>query len=160
MIAPRAFRTARQRNAAVHAAPAGGARPARRGRGCGAVLVLLAGLSAVPAAAQARLDVPSGQEVRLHEILLDNTPGALWARFRFVAPEIGAAVGHEASAADMDHLCAEVALPYLSEHDVAAARVVISLSERSVPFGRSAPDVTQYFETYRPENGRCIWEGF
>jgi len=34
------------------------------------------------------------------------------------------------------------------------------LSDRAVPFGESAPDVTQFFESYRIENDVCVWEMF
>lgn len=119
----------------------------------------MAGTIAAPVAAEAPVQVPSGQPVVLQEVLSDDTPGALWLRVRFVAPQI-AGVGQEASAADMDHLCATVALPYLAEAGPAPDRVVISLAEKPVPFGEAAPGVTQYFEIYRPEKGRCIWEGF
>jgi hypothetical protein len=151
------------------AAPAGGARRSRRGRGCDlAGLILIAGLAAAaPATARASagpsddtpVAVPSGQPVVLHETLADDGSGALWLRLRFVAPRLGATT-QAASAADIDHLCAAVALPYLAETGIAAERVVISLSEQAVPFGEAAPGITQYFEAYRVENDRCIWEGF
>ncbi|TNJ48243.1 hypothetical protein FGE21_01550 [Phaeobacter sp. B1627] len=104
--------------------------------------------------------VPSGQPVTLAEVLLDDTPGALWARFRFVAPQIAGAADPGRSAADIDHLCAAVALPYLAHHRVTPERVVISLSDRLLPFGSSVPEATQFFETYRLEAGTCIWEGY
>ena len=44
-------------------------------------------LAAVPAVAQ-EMSVPSGQMVTLQEVLLDDAPGELWVRFRFLAPEI------------------------------------------------------------------------
>jgi len=121
--------------------------------------------AAAPALAQTPeatpVAVPSGQPVALVEVLLDDTPGALWARFRFVAPQIGTGgVGMDTSGPDMDHLCAEAALPYLAAHDIEPARVVISLSDRSVAFGASDPEATQFFELYRVENGACIWEAF
>ena len=143
------------------AAPAGGARRSRRGRGCElAVLTLIGGMiAAAPLAAQQPVPVPSGQQVVLQEVLSDDTPGALWLRFRFVAPQLGA-VGQEASAADMDHLCSAVALPYLAEAGIEAERLVISLSEKPLPFGEAAPGVPQYFEIYRSGDSGCIWEGF
>lgn len=107
--------------------------------------------------------VPSGQKVVLQEVLLDETPGALWARFRFLAPAIardGGTVGYGQAGLDMDHLCAALALDYLKQHGLSPARVVISLSDRAVDFGAQAPEATQFFETYRPEGGLCIWEEF
>lgn len=144
------------------ATPAGGARP-WRGRGCGFLLGLLAG-NAVSASTDAgSLDVPSGQEIELSEVLIDDTPGETWIRFRFLAPQIGrnaGDIGYDVSAPDMDHLCEEFALPYLAQNDLTAARVVISLSDQIIAFGASDPSVTQFFEAYRPENARCIWEEF
>ena len=163
MIASYACETARRLSSAARAAPAGGARRTRWGRGCGIAVAALAGVSASLAGeqgGQARIAVPSGQEVTLNEVLIDDAPGARWVRFRFVAPRAGAVALREAAGADMDHLCADIALPYLSAQGIAAARVVISLSERAVPFGEPAPGVTQFFELYRPEGGACIWDGF
>ncbi len=111
------------------------------------------------AADPTRITVPSGQEITLSEVLLDEAPGELWARFRFVAPAIRAG-GQGESAGDIDHLCTALARPYLSHHGLAPARVVISLASREVPFGSSAGDVTQFFETYRLEGETCVWEGF
>jgi len=126
-------------------------------------------LAAVTAAATASvaevapLPVPSGQPIYLDNILIDDNPGELWLRFRFVAPKIGQTVGrvgYDVSAVDMDHLCEILAIPYVAQRQLEPARVVISLSDKAVPFGESAPGVTQFFEAYRLENARCIWEEF
>ncbi len=114
--------------------------------------------------AQARdeIAVPSGQPVVLHEVLIDETPGEPWLRFRFLAPKIGQADNGalaEAAMADMDFLCQRISLPYLAEHGLNPARIVISLSDEAVEFGAAAPDAIQFFETYRPDPPHCIWEG-
>lgn len=117
---------------------------------------------AFPALAEP-LAVPSGQTVTLAEVLSDENPGALWVRFRFLAPEIARENGKVApdeAAADMDWLCTNLVLPYLIRHGLSPARVVISLSDRAVPFGVADPTATQFFESYRPVDGRCIWEEF
>lgn len=116
-------------------------------------------MAAAAAPASAGVQVPSGQPVELQEVREDETAGALWLRFRFVAPHIGD-LDPTAETADMDHLCDTVALPYLAETGIEAERLVISMAERAVPFGEATPDTTQYFEIYRAENGACIWEGF
>ena len=162
MIRVAANRTARAAGAAP-AAPAGGARRHRRGRGCGQVLGAALFATTATAAEPVTVEVPSGQPLTLAEILTDRNPGELWLRFRFVAPGIsrdGGAVAADAAASDMDWLCENLALPYLGQHDLAPARIVISFSDRAVPFGQPAPDATQFFEAYRLENGRCIWEEF
>jgi Family of unknown function (DUF6497) len=124
-----------------------------------AALVLLASA----ALAQQALTVPSGQPITLGEVLIDDRPGATWIRFRFVAPQIGNDAGqidYETSSADIDYLCEALVLPYLAQYDLTPARVVISLSDRSVPFGTSDPDATQFFESYSPDKTGCIWEAF
>ena len=144
----RRFRRAR-------AAPAGGARSLW---GWGCVICLCATQpSAEPVAA------PSGQSLELKEVLLDENPGALWVRFRFVAPAIardGGTVGHASAARDMVHLCETLAAPYVAEQKLAPERVVISLSDRWVAFGEQDPEATQFFEAYRLESARCILEEF
>ncbi|WP_253758603.1 MULTISPECIES: DUF6497 family protein [unclassified Ruegeria] len=108
------------------------------------------------------LPVPSGQPVHLDDVLLDNNPGELWVRFRFIAPKIGATVGritYDVASKDMEHLCQILAVPYVAQHDLQPVRVVISLADRPVEFGDAAPDATQFFEAYRLEQSRCIWEG-
>lgn len=163
MIAATSYRTARRAFSVAPAAPAGGAHPSGRGRGRGFGVAAGIALGATAAAAQGAVPVPSGQEIHLQEVLLDDTPGELWVRFRFVAPGIGrnaGDIGYDVSAVDMDHLCTHLALPYLAERGLKAARVVISLSDHNVPFGATDRTATQFFEAYRPENTRCIWEEF
>ncbi|WP_254683770.1 DUF6497 family protein [Ruegeria sp. AD91A] len=125
-------------------------------------LVLCALGTSVFAQTDSSLPVPSGQPVQLSDVLLDNNPGELWVRFRFVAPKIGASVGrigYDVASKDMEHLCQILAVPYVAQHELQPSRVVISLSDRPVEFGDTAPDATQYFEAYRLEQSRCIWEG-
>lgn len=107
--------------------------------------------------------LPSGQNVDLHEVILEDVAGEAVMRFRFVAPAIsraGGSVSFSEAELDMVHLCETVALPYLAQHSVAAHHVVISLSDRFVEFGSSDPDTTQFFEAFRIENNSCIWEVF
>lgn len=137
-----------------------------RGRGCGfpcwTAFATALFFGACPASA-ADIAVPSGQPVTLSEVLLDNAPGALWVRFRFVAPQIareGGSVSYDEAGPDMDYLCDKLALPYLNHHDLQPARVVISLSDRDLPFGSKTPDATQFFEAYQPDSAGCIWEEF
>ncbi|MBQ4827466.1 hypothetical protein J4729_23400 [Leisingera sp. HS039] len=150
---------------AAPAAPAGGAWETG-GRGCGYLAVIPLALTVLSASAAEPVAVPSGQPVTLAEVLLDEAPGQAgetWARFRFLAPEIAretGSVSYEAAAPDMDHLCETLAVPYLAGRGLTAARVVISLSDRMVPFGAQDPAATQFFEAYRPEAAGCMWEAF
>ncbi len=116
-------------------------------------------LAAGPAAA---LDVPSGQTVTLQEVLVDTVGSETWIRFRFVVPQIGdenAGADYDTHAADMDHLCAELALPYLREYALTGDVIVISMADQVSEFGVADPEITQYFEAYRPVDNTCMWEG-
>lgn len=128
--------------------------------GAAAILGLALSLAAGPGAA---IDVPSGQDVSLHEVLLDTVEQEQWLRFRFIAPGIGdgtGGVGFEQAGPDMDYLCATLALDYMREEGLNADIVVISLADRAVEFGANDPDATQFFEAYRVRDGACIWEAF
>ncbi|WP_299045579.1 DUF6497 family protein [uncultured Tateyamaria sp.] len=125
-------------------------------RGCGSALML----SAMPALAY---DVPSGQPVTLSEVLVDQVGTEAWLRFRFVAPDIArgaGAVSYADAEADFQALCDGFALGYMTEFDLSADVVVISLMDRPVPFGTSDPDATQFFEAYRIGPEGCVWEAF
>jgi hypothetical protein len=111
-------------------------------------------LVAAPAAAQ-DLEVPSGQPLTLMERRLEEAPAM--ARFRFRAPELEAR-GFAAVAEDFAALCDGYARPALAAEGITVDRVVISLSAQKVPFGESAPDVTQFFEVFRLSDDGCIWE--
>ena len=115
-------------------------------------------------AAQAEnlLPVPSGQPVELQNVMLDTNPGELWVRFRFIAPKIGSISGritYDVAVVDMAHLCEVLAVPYVALHELDPARVVISFADQALEFGDTTPDATQFFEAYRLEESRCIWEG-
>jgi hypothetical protein len=106
------------------------------------------------------VDVPSGREVRLIEVIT-NAPGSAGAtaRFRFLAPGL-LADDLAASGPDMQALCDSYALPRIGGMVPEPQQIVISLSARDVPFGQAAPDVVQFFEAYRVEGDTCIWEPF
>lgn len=108
------------------------------------------------------LDVPSKQSLELHEVLLDQVGNDAWIRFRFVAPEIGKGDGDMSFSdveADFQVLCDAFIRPYLSDFDLAADVVAISLMSEPVAFGVSDPAVTQFVEVFRLASGACVWEG-
>lgn len=112
----------------------------------------------------AMITVPSGQMVTFLDVIL-NAPGpeGMAARFRFVAPAIakeGGTVNFETASADMVHLCESFALQRIAEFGPKPSQIIISLSDKAVPFGEAAPDVTQFFEAYKIEGDACIWEAF
>jgi len=110
------------------------------------------------------ITVPSGQDVTLQDVIWSEAgPAGLALRFRFVAPRIarmGGDIAFEVASEDMMALCQSYALPRIAEFGPAPRQVIISLAAQPLPFGEAAPDVTQYFEAYRIENGTCIWEMF
>lgn len=129
--------------------------------------LLLAGLrqpAPPPDGVDQPITVPSGQPVVFHDTVWGQPgPSGLTLRFRFIAPRIGHDGGQISFAeaeADMAYLCETYVLPRISAMGPQPSQVVISLSDRPVPFGQAAPDAVQYFEAYRPQGTTCIWEGF
>ena len=111
----------------------------------------------------AAFDLPSGLEVSLTEVLVDQVGGETWLRFRFIVPAIArgeGAVTYADAEGDMAQLCSDLALPYLSEHQLKAEIVVISFSDRPVEFGVADPEATQFFDAFRVSDGTCVWEAF
>ncbi|WP_299679445.1 DUF6497 family protein [uncultured Roseobacter sp.] len=108
------------------------------------------------------LDVPSGQPVEFYEVLTDTVGDEKWARFRFLAPEIGRDAGtvdFAQAEQDLEHLCTEVALPYLVEYELEVDVVAVTLLDRPVAFGETDPDATQFIDVFRVNAGMCVWEG-
>lgn len=110
----------------------------------------------------ALISVPSGQPVRLMDVILGHAgPEGATVRFRFLAPQIArglGTVGYAAAAEDMHHLCQTYALPRATCFGQVPALVVISLSDIAMPFGATAPQATQYFEAFTLQGDACIWE--
>lgn len=127
-----------------------------------AALLVLA-LPAVAAGEEA-IPVPSGQTVTFIEMIHDAPgPEGLTYRFRFLAPAIarlGGSVDDEAAFDDMAALCQTFALPRIASTGPLPSQIVISLSDRPVPFAQPDPEATQFFEAFRPEGETCVWEGF
>ena len=124
-------------------------------------VITAAGVISVAAPALA-VEVPSGQPVELHEVLVDDMGDATWLRFRFIAPQIareGGTIDYEKAEPDMAFLCETLALPYIDEYKLDGQMIVISLADRVTEFGQADPDATQFFEAYRPVDNSCIWEG-
>lgn len=105
-------------------------------------------------------ELPSGEAITFQESFYERQDdGALWARFRFVMPNLGPALPYAAVADDFMVLCEAYVLPALADQEM-PAQIVISLADRETPFGIAVPEATQYFEAFRPEGLSCIWEGF
>lgn len=104
--------------------------------------------------------VPSGRALSLIEVVT-NAPGTegAAARFRFLAPGLTPDEA-EAAAVDMQALCDSYALPRTEGMVPVPQQIIISFSGKNLPFGQTAPDVVQFFESYAIGAGTCIWEQF
>ncbi len=124
-----------------------------------AALALAAGCNEEPAAGPT-VEVPSGRTLSLIDVIT-NAPGpeGAAARFRFLAPDLSAD-DVESSAADMQVLCDSFALERVAGMVPEPQQIIITFMSAAVPFGEAAPDVLQFFESYRIENGVCVWEVF
>jgi Family of unknown function (DUF6497) len=122
-------------------------------------VALLAGCQEDAPAGEA-IDVPSGRALSLIDIVTNaRGPAGATARFRFLAPDLAPAEA-ESAAADMQALCDSFAISRIDGMVPAPQQIIITFMSAEVPFGESAPDVVQFFESYRPENGACVWEVF
>lgn len=106
------------------------------------------------------VEVPSGLEMSLFDVVLEEDTGT--ARFRFLAPAIGQSdqIAFSDVAVDFQYLCDELVIPGLVANGWTAQDIVISMSAAEVPFGTVTADVTQFFQPFRIEDDTCIWEDF
>jgi Family of unknown function (DUF6497) len=111
------------------------------------------------------IPVPSGQTVTLLETIWNERgPAGLAIRFRFLAPAISKDTGTitpDQAGADMMALCKDYALKRIGDTTgPTPAQIIISLSDRPVPFGESHPEATQFFDSYDLVDGECVWSLF
>ncbi|MCR8723130.1 DUF6497 family protein [Frigidibacter sp. ROC022] len=110
------------------------------------------------------VEVPSGQAIYFAEVIRSERGAAgLVYRFRFIAPGIardGGTVTPEQARDDMQALCDGFGIDHLPSMGPTPGQLIISLSDRATAFGEPAPEATQYFEAYRVEDGKCVWEMF
>ena len=104
------------------------------------------------------LAVPSELVVKMQEVFIEaQENGERWARFRYLVPALD---NFDVVEADFPYICATYALPLLAEAKEEVDQVIISMASAQSDFGVSDPEVTQFFEAFRVENGSCIWEVF
>jgi len=75
-------------------------------------------------------------------------------------PGIGEGFEYEDVFDDFQALCDEQVMPAIIQNRLHPQQIVLSMSAVDIPFGGDDPAVLQFFEVFRPENGRCIWEEF
>lgn len=115
----------------------------------------------------APLAVPSGQPVELLEAVVEDHEQEAWLILRYLAPQIardgggGNVFDYEATAPDLDYLCNSEGV---REFDARARQgaqihqIVVTMLDRPLDRGTSDPDVTQFNEAYRVEDGACMME--
>ncbi|MEO8244089.1 MAG: DUF6497 family protein [bacterium] len=110
------------------------------------------------------ITVPSGQSVTLLDVIT-NVPGpnGLTSRFRFLAPQIardGGTIDADTAEQDMNDLCQTYVLPKIANPGPQPSQIIISMSDRDVPFGEDHPEATQFFNSYSITDGSCVWDMF
>jgi hypothetical protein len=123
-------------------------------------LAVLLAPGVLPASASAQdMPVPSGVPIRFVEVLLEPETG--FARFRFLAPNLGTAgAERDVVSGDFAWLCERIALPALQDAGWSPQQIVISIADRDVPFGQTDPDAIQYFDGFSVSGDTCQWEPF
>ncbi|MCC5985636.1 MAG: acetolactate synthase [Rhodobacteraceae bacterium] len=126
----------------------------------GLLLVGALGIWALSGAAQADpLRLPSGQDAVLHDSYWEEDSGTLRLRFIVEAVVDPAYGGDDAAVfADMEWLCADTGLAMIAADGNPWEGVTVTMMAEPVEFGRSAPDVVQFFEAFAVADGTCIWE--
>ncbi|MGX9356633.1 DUF6497 family protein [Roseobacteraceae bacterium S113] len=159
MMIKRKIRIAASGTTFCRAAPAGGAPIG----GWGCLILILSHIA--PGAShggttEAPLAVPSARDVHLIEYLVDVDEVGPVLRARYHAPQLEADADIDQVLADMEHLCEAYAVNSLKDMSSENERVIVSMSSQPLEFGTIDAETIQFFEAYRVENGRCIWEMF
>jgi hypothetical protein len=125
-----------------------------------AALAAAAGCQEEPRGDGPGVEVPSGRTVTLIDVIT-NAPGpeGATARFRFLAPGLSLDDA-DTAAADMQVICDSFALERTDGMVPQPQQIIISFASAEVPFGEAAPDVVQFFESFRIEGDACVWEVF
>ncbi len=110
------------------------------------------------------VSLPSGLVVARQEIRLEPvgapTHGVQTVRLRYVSEQLdGAAFGFEQIEGDFTHLCTSFGLRARQQSAPNAEQIIISIASQPTAFGETAPNVVQYFDAFKVEDGACIWEG-
>ena len=111
------------------------------------------------------ITLPSGLVLRQHELRLEPqgavSHGVHTVRLRYVSEQLGdsAAFGFERIEQDFSHLCHQFGLAVQGRSAPNAEQIIISMASAPTAFGETAPEVVQYFDSFRIEDDRCIWEG-
>lgn len=116
-----------------------------------------AALAGQPAGAQEVIQLPSGGNAQLHEVIATD---AAEIRLRYVSQEFESqGADPDALLQDMTFLCETSGLVKRNAGDT-PQYVVVSLANRAAPFGVLDEEVRQVFEAFTVVDDSCIWEAF
>ncbi len=105
------------------------------------------------------MTLPSGLSASLQDIIWDEDDRI--ARFRFIAPDLPAALDAPALLEDdLMALCDAFAAPLTRALQPGWGQVVLSLATAPVAFGHDDPAVTQVFEGFDLDGRDCAWGAF
>lgn len=114
------------------------------------------------AAPVAALDVPSNQRIAPLDILWERADGATLPALvlRFLAPDIGEGpdrIDYDEAEADMDRLCALLALPLVGLAGP-VSQVTVVLLDRPLRRGEPDPEALMFMSGYLVEDDECLWD--
>jgi hypothetical protein len=96
----------------------------------------------------------------LWQVLWERVEGqGTQAVLRFIAPDLRSQ-GFEATAGDMDWLCASHGLPVAALPTSRSDSIVINVMDRPVARGNIDPDAVQFFQAYEIRDGGCAPLGY
>lgn len=121
------------------------------------VFAIFAALTGQPGGAQEVIQLPSGANAQLHEIIATD---AEEIRLRYVSQGFDSqGADPDALLQDMTFLCETSSLVQRNAGDT-PQYVVVSLANRAAPFGVLDEEVRQVFEAFTVLDDSCIWEAF
>ena len=131
-------------------------------RRTGLLLAGALGLAALPGEVLAgSVTLPSGHAAQFHDAIWEEDSGMLRLRYLVPAVEDAAYAGdQDAIFADMEALCAGPGRAMIAEDGNPWDGVTVTMMAAPVEFGRSAPDVVQFFEAFILQDGLCILDAF
>lgn len=127
---------------------------------CGFAAALIAGHPAEARAETPAWTVFHDARIEMHSGLRAGEQEG-WLVMRYLAPEIardGGSKTYEDAAAAMDEICAGAGLATARQNESPVARIVVTLMDRIVEWGRATPEATQFIATYAVTEAGCEWQ--
>ncbi|UWQ96653.1 hypothetical protein K3728_05320 [Rhodobacteraceae bacterium M385] len=103
------------------------------------------------------LQAPSGNDLRLCDVLFEVQPNNdAWVVVRVTDPSLAGGAAR-ADHGDHDWACETWGLPALDK-EPRPTRIIVQIMEAPFQRGEPAPGITQSIEAYSEENATCMWE--